>query len=389
MPFRTDTGSLKLDKERQADTARSAGRHMLLHEFMSGHRDEILSACELELRQRHAAKSDGLDDQIALFFDEMLRAIQRDQGVPESFSPLPAGSATAARIGEERQRAGISVNQVPVVFAAISQAVAKTGEKYDLTLSAEEYKLLNRCLDTGVATSIERFWNQETDSKNRMLTESFGFIAHELRNALGNAHMAFRLLRAGGLDIHGKTAEILASNLQRMEALVAQGLGSMKLQVGVEPTLEPVNLTAALRKLVASAIPDRGIEVALEADEPVWVAADELLLTSAVSNLVHNAVKFSPVNATVKVRAVAEPRSARIEVEDQCGGLQTEPSEIFKPYVKQREGNRSGTGLGLSIAKRAVEAMHGELSVANNPGHHCTFIARFPLCPPPDSLADS
>jgi len=130
---------------------------MLLHEFMSEHREEISSACQLELRERRAAKSDGLDDQIALFFDEMLRAIQRDQGVRESVSPLPTESATAARIGKERQRAGIPVKQVPVVFAAISQAVGKTGEKYDLTLSAEEYKLLNRCLDTGVATSIERF----------------------------------------------------------------------------------------------------------------------------------------------------------------------------------------------------------------------------------------
>jgi signal transduction histidine kinase len=358
---------------------------MLLHEFMSAHRDEILSACELELRERRAQQTEGLDDQIARFFDEMIHAIQRDQGVRESYSPLPAGSATAARIGEERQRAGISVNQVPVVFAAISQAVAKTGEKYDLTLSAEEYKLLNGCLDAGVATSIEKFWSRETDSKNQMLTESFGFIAHELRNALGNAHMAFRLLRAGGLDLHGKTAEILARNLSRMEALVAQGLGTIQLQVGVEPVLTPVNVAAALSTLVASAIPERGVELALEADEPVWVAADELLLSSAVSNLVHNAVKFSPASGTVRVRVIAEPDAARIEVEDQCGGLQAEPHEIFKPYVKQREGNSTGTGLGLSIAKRAVEAMHGDLSVANRPGHGCTFIARFPLCASPDS----
>jgi K+-sensing histidine kinase KdpD len=360
---------------------------MLLHEFMNEHRDEILAACQLELRELHAQKTDGLDDQIAQFYDEMLHAVQRDQGLRESYSPLPAESATAARIGEDRQRAGIPVTQVPVVFAAISQAVGKTGEKYELTLKAEEYKLLNRCLDTGVATSIEKFWNRENDSKNQMLTESFGFIAHELRNALGNAHMAFRLLRTGGLDINGKTAEILARNLLRMEALVAQGLGSIKLQVGVEPVLTPVDVAAALGTLVASAIPDRGIQLALEVDDTVWVAADELLLTSAVSNLVHNAVKFSPANATVRVRVVAEADAARIEVEDQCGGLQAEPHEIFKPYVKQSAGNSSGTGLGLSIAKRAVEAMQGGLTVINRPGHGCVFVARLPLCAAPDSCS--
>jgi signal transduction histidine kinase len=309
----------------------------------------------------------------------MQHAIQRDQGVRESYSPLPAESETAARIGEERQRAGISVNQVLLVFAALSQAMGKTGEKYDLTLSAEEYKLLNRCLDTGVATSIEKFWSKEVDSKNQMLTESFGFIAHELRNALGNANMAFKLLRAGGLDVNGKTADILARNLTRMDALVAQGLGSMQLQVGVEPSLVPVQVASVLRALVASAMLDPGTALALDLDETAYIAADEALLSSAIGNLVHNAVKFSPRNATVQLRVIADGETIRIEVQDRCGGLQTDPAEIFKPYVKQRQGNSTGTGLGLSIAKRAVEAMHGELTVADRPGEGCTFTAKFPV----------
>jgi signal transduction histidine kinase len=72
--------------------------------------------------------------------------------------------------------------------------------------------------------------------------------------------------------------------------------------------------------------------------------------------------------------------SAIIEVEDQCGGLShKDPAKLFEPYLKRREGNGTGTGLGLSIAKRAVEAMHGELSVADRPGRGCVFAARFKL----------
>jgi signal transduction histidine kinase len=351
---------------------------MLLHEFMSAHRAEILQVCRLELRSRHVENAAALDGHITLFFDEMLHAIRRDQGVRESSSPLPEGSTTAAQIGEEQQQAGIAVNHVPVVFAAISQSLAAIGEKYELTLSAEEYKMLNRCLDTGVATSIENFWRKEADSNNRRMTESFGFIAHELRNALGNAKMAFSLLRAGGLDIHGKTAEVLARNLERMEAHVGELLGSVRLQAGVPPTLVPLDVASVLRALVASAIVDRGITLALRVDDGATIFGDEMLLTSAVNNLVHNAVKFSPPNAKVQLRMAADVDEVRIEVEDECGGLQqADPAKIFEPYVKQHDRNRTGTGLGLSIAKRAVEAMHGELTVTNRPGHGCVFTARF------------
>jgi signal transduction histidine kinase len=95
----------------------------------------------------------------------------------------------------------------------------------------------------------------------------------------------------------------------------------------------------------------------------VFISADEMLLTSAIGNLVHNALKFSPPGATVRLVARSFEDTAIIEVEDQCGGLShKDPAKLFEPYVKRREGNRTGTGLGLSIAKRAVEAMGGESS---------------------------
>jgi signal transduction histidine kinase len=351
---------------------------MLLHQFMSDHRTEILRVCRLQLRDRHVENADALDGHVAQFFDEMLHAIRRDQGVRESRSPLPEESTSAAQIGEERQQAGIAVSHVPVVFAAISQALGEIGERYELTLSAEEYKMLNRCLDTGVAVSIENFSRKEADTNNQMMTESFGFIAHELRNALGNAKIAFTLLRAGELDINGKTAEVLARNLMRMEALVSEILGSVRLQVGVQPTLVPIEVASLLRALVACVIVERGITVALQLEEGATISGDEMMLTSAVNNLVHNAVKFSPPNAHVQLRLVLDDESVRIEVEDECGGLShADPADIFKPYVKQQNGNRTGTGLGLSIAKRAVEAMNGELTVKNRPGYGCVFTARF------------
>src|SRR5882724_12523475 len=154
---------------------------MLLHEFMTTHRGEILEACHFELR---AEPDERVAGYVADFYDETLRALRRDSGIAESTSPLPGSSTAAARFGAARQRAGVPITQVPTIFAAISQSIGKTGERYELTISAEEYKMLNSCLDAGVATSIENFWRRDRDRESQLITERFGFMAHELRNAL-------------------------------------------------------------------------------------------------------------------------------------------------------------------------------------------------------------
>jgi hypothetical protein len=207
-------------------------------------------------------------------------------------------------------------------------------------------------------------------------------LAHELRNALGNANMAFKLLRQGGLDIGGPTGDVLARNLALMESLVAQCLGSARLEVGGPPVLVPTRVASVLRDLEAASLPDRGIHVELDADESLQIAADEMLLGSAIGNLLHNAVKFSPPMSEVGLCARAEGDFVVIDVDDECGGLRTRNTEdFFQPYVKKQQGNHQGTGLGLTISKRAIEAMGGSLNVIDKPGHGCTFSARFPRLP--------
>lgn len=341
-------------------------------------RPEIIHACQAEL----AAKEDGdaLAPYLLEFFDETLRALRRDCGIRESQSPLPITSDAAARLGVSQQRAGLPVTKVPVMFSALSQALGKTGQQHDLTISAEEYKLLNACLDAGLATSIETFWRQEKKGESTRVTERFGFMAHELRNALGNVSMAFKLLRAGGLEMTGRTADVLERNLIRMDALVAQTLASVRLEAGGAPILAPVHLASVLRNIEASTIPDRDITIVLLLDEQIFACADEMLLTSSISNLVHNAVKFSPPESTIEIRAHSSDQFAAIEVADQCGGLSGHNVDrMFEPYFKQAEGNSTGTGLGLWIAKRAVTAMHGDLTFSDRPGQGCVFTVLVPL----------
>ena len=139
-----------------------------------------------------------------------------------------------------------------------------------------------------------------------------------------------------------------------------------------------MQVATVLRQLQASAIPERAISITTELDESLFVNADEMLLTSAVSNLLHNAVKFSGAGAGVVMRCRSDDAGVVVEVEDECGGLaEAEPARLFQPFVKGTE-RADNLGLGLAITRRAVEAMDGKVAVENHPGQGCTFSLMFP-----------
>lgn len=130
---------------------------------------------------------------------------------------------------------------------------------------------------------------------------------------------------------------------------------------------------------VAPLAEEIGVELALEV-EPFEVEVDPKLMTSALANLVSNAVKFTKRGTTVVVRAWRddEDGDACFEVEDRCGGLGADPERLFQPFV-QGEGESSGFGLGLMIVQRAVAAHGGSVRVTDHPGRGCTFAVDLPL----------
>lgn len=117
--------------------------------------------------------------------------------------------------------------------------------------------------------------------------------------------------------------------------------------------------------------------------EPVVLQADPRLLSSAVSNLVRNAIKFCRPSGTVAVRSWQHEGRILIEVEDECGGLPPGKSEeLFSPFV-QKGADRTGFGLGLAIARQAAESHDGTIKVRNLPGHGCVFVLDLPAATSP------
>ena len=108
------------------------------------------------------------------------------------------------------------------------------------------------------------------------------------------------------------------------------------------------------------------------------IHADRHLMVSALTNLLQNAFKFTRPHTQVSVRAIATADRARIEIEDECGGLPVGKVDDLFRLLNQSDNTRSGLGLGLGICRRAVEANDGTVDVRDLPGKGCVFSVDLP-----------
>ncbi len=115
---------------------------------------------------------------------------------------------------------------------------------------------------------------------------------------------------------------------------------------------------------------ERSQRLDVDVADHVFVEADRLVLREAISNVIDNAIKYSPRGSTVQVRATAVRGNAVIEIADQGPGVAPEwRSRIFDRFFRVDEGrsrDAGGTGLGLAIAKWAVDVNGGRIEVTDN-----------------------
>jgi signal transduction histidine kinase len=112
--------------------------------------------------------------------------------------------------------------------------------------------------------------------------------------------------------------------------------------------------------------------------EDFTLDGDRTLLGSALTNLMRNAVKFTPDGGRITVAAHHTDGRAVFRVQDQCGGIpEAFLPRLFEPFAQARPA-KGGSGLGLLIVKQAVEAHGGSVEVENQPGRGCCFTVDLP-----------
>jgi PAS domain S-box-containing protein len=267
----------------------------------------------------------------------------------------------------------------PIVEGEVSGAVVAFS---DITArkSAEEEReaLLQR----------EREARAEAETAVRMREEMLAIVSHDLRNPLnsilGNASMLLQM----PLDEEqrGRQLQVIQRSAERMNRLIQDLLDVARLHAGQKLALEPqpLDLAPVLTEACESFQPqvrekNQRLECLVASDLPP-VRADRDRLMQVLSNLIGNAVKFTPGQGRIAVEAKPVEGEMRLTVTDTGPGIPADDlGSIFDPYWQARTTARLGAGLGLPIAKAVVESHGGRIWVESRLGEGSTFTFTLPL----------
>jgi signal transduction histidine kinase len=337
-----------------------------------------------------ALDRDTVIDSLRDFLHEIVAGLRADE-TDGRVGAVRADSLTAREHGRQRFQLGFDVGSVIREYGALRDIIFLTMEESGEAFTVAEMRSLSWYLVAGIADAATKYAQERDAELRRQAGRHVAFLAHELRNPLASMKLAFaKLERESALPAGHRSATILRNGLMRLTELIDHTLLEVKLTAGGDLHLEDLDLDAFLQELeteVAGDVEEKQITVALELTAE-RLRADRKFLYAALSNLLRNAVKFTQVGGTIRLRAKESENADRVifEVEDQCGGLpEGNVQRLFDPFVQLGQ-DRSGFGLGLAIAKQAVDAHDGVLRVHDVPGHGCVFVLELPTAGPREPM---
>jgi signal transduction histidine kinase len=355
----------------------------MLYEFVTTYRDPIIQRARQKLTARPwpSASPEELENGVPLFLTQLSEKLRSEStGAAHSQGAIGAG---ATRHGRDLMALGFTVSQVVHDYGDICQAITEIAIEQNAPITTDEFKTLNGCLDTAIAEAVTEHARITAESRSNEEFERSGHLAHETRDLLNTAILAYQALKRGTVAINGSTGAVLGRSLIGLRDLVDSTLSEIRLAAHQQQR-ERVAVTPFLSDIVAGGrlhAESRGLNLVLEPGDSAWaVSADPQVLASAVTNLLNNAFKFTPVGGRVVLRARANAdQRLLIEVEDECGGIPASVGDPFQAFGERRGSDRTGLGLGLSIARKAVRAHGGDIHVRNTPGKGCVFTIDLPL----------
>jgi signal transduction histidine kinase len=358
----------------------------MLHEFIAINREEIIRRCRAKVATRSVPPPTEaeIDHGVPVFLDQLRDALRFGQ------TTSPEISRSAIKHGHDLLLQGFTVSQVVHDYGDVCQAITELAAETNAPISTDDFRTLNRCLDDAIAGAVTEYGRERNqsgiDGESARGSERLGFFAHEMRNLINTAIVAFEVLKTGNVGVAGSTGTVLHRSLLASRALISRSLAEVRLTQGVQnrerflvagfvdEIASAATLEANARRIRLTVMPVEG-GLAIEADRQV--------LAAVVGNLLQNAFKFTRPRTAVTLRVGASAERVLIEVQDECGGLPSgDVNELFRPY-EQRSTDRTGVGLGLAFSRWGAEANDGRIYARNLPGKGCVFTVDLPRLPVP------
>ncbi|MEP6905911.1 MAG: GAF domain-containing sensor histidine kinase [Gemmatimonadales bacterium] len=225
---------------------------------------------------------------------------------------------------------------------------------------------------------------------SRARDDIIGIVSHDLRNPVN----AVKMLTGAILGAERETAlpadvveysTIIAQASEQMDSLIRDLLDVTRIEAGrlsVEASAADIGslLTDALLTL-APVAREKSIELQIKSDELLpQVCADRERIRQALSNLIGNSVKFSPVGSTIELCAARVDGEVVVSVIDEGPGMTTDQlSHAFDRFWQSRRTDRGGAGLGLAITRGIIEAHGGRIWAESAVGSGSKFHFTLPL----------
>ncbi len=333
-----------------------------------------------------------LNDSIAAFDARVERALaQRDAG---------ALTASRATLGEVARAA----DRVAAASGAALEFNASNGRELALRIVATrrnaEWAGYGLTTSLALLTVIAGLLAHRAIGRRRALAEAnaalqdrrateleqfAGRAAHDILNPVSATQLALALAAKRGIA-DDKVRELVGRGVRNLDRIRAVIDGLLQFaRAGASPAPgASADVPAVLDDVVDGMRPaaeEAGIELRVDAIAPsrAWCSAG--VLTSAVSNLAQNAMKYmgDATSRRITFRAIADDRFVHVEVEDTGPGIAPELlGDIFRPYVRGQTHGEAGIGLGLATVKRLCETHDGRVGVRSVVGRGSIFWVELP-----------
>jgi signal transduction histidine kinase len=219
-------------------------------------------------------------------------------------------------------------------------------------------------------------------------------VSHELKTPLTSVQGFAQALLDGTADtphLQRGAAQVIYDEAGRMHRMVLDLLDLARLDAGtLELRRETVDMAALLRGVAEKFAPladEVGVSIAFSADDLPPLPGDGDRLAQVFTNLVENAIKFTPAGGVVRLYAEPQAEFLQVSVADTGMGITTEAQtniyeRFYQADASRRGGQGHGAGLGLAIVAEIVRAHGGKISVQSSPGQGSVFLVSLPFVSP-------
>jgi signal transduction histidine kinase len=215
--------------------------------------------------------------------------------------------------------------------------------------------------------------------------------SHELRAPLAAIHTMLRTVQSGVTGaVDPRQEELIRRAVDRVDTLMdlindLLRFSRLEAEAGALVVHKPVPFGDVVRRTLELLGPSAA-EKSLRLESqilPAEVPADEEGLTELVTNLVSNAIRYTPNGRRISVRLATEDKEIVLTVQDEGIGIAAEDlPHLYEEFFRSEAAKQAvahGTGMGLAIVHRLVHSYHGTINVDSQPGRGTTFTVRLPL----------